>query len=530
MTESTIQAKAEPAHAQHAALTDAERTLLREHATRTTRSCAWLSPGHRSPRPMQMFRKSIRRLGRLEHELYHLRSGEPSDDLKVLYDSFRLIRTDIQDLHDGTKFLTKLPAVRTPTDESIPRAIVIARALLVATKDRLSEGEFLFFLDAVQRIEPLRLAELGGMLPALKLVLLERIADAGFKALEAFRRHRAEGASYDLARIIASLRLIGEIDWKEHLEQLSLVHRTLSGDPAGVYPRMEFESREAYRQQIERIAAHADIGEIELARRAVQMATDAEIPASAPEALRSRLRHAGYYLLDDAGSQELLHQAGYRPWFGASVQHLLRKYPDEIYIIGIEFVTLMTVVLLLMSLVRTHGGWGLIFSSLLLVIPATQAAVELMNYLATAILTPRPLPKVDFSQGVDASCATMVAIPTLLLNDRQIRDLVADLEVRYLVNRDANIFYALLTDLPDTAEPAGDEDHRVDLARRLIEDLNEKYASEPYGGFYLFHRHRIYNPREGAWMGWERKRGKLLDLNKLLRKVYDPFPVKAGDL
>ena len=124
----------------------------------------------------------------------------------------------------------------------------------------------------------------------------------------------------------------------------------------------------------------------------------------------------------------------------------------------------------------------------------------------------------------------MVAVPTLLINEKQIRQLVDDVEVRYLVNRDPNIYYALLTDLPDSAEPAEERDPRVDLAIRLIQGLNTKYHKEPYGGFYLFHRHRVYNPREGAWMGFERKRGKLLDLNQYLRGVFDPFPVKAGDL
>ncbi|MBV9156571.1 MAG: hypothetical protein JO097_09940 [Acidobacteriaceae bacterium] len=131
---------------------------------------------------------------------------------------------------------------------------------------------------------------------------------------------------------------------------------------------------------------------------------------------------------------------------------------------------------------------------------------------------------------MDPFCATMVAIPTLLLKEDQIRKLAGDLEVRYLVNRDPNIFFALLTDLPDAAEPAGHHDERIDLAIQLINDLNRKYAGEPFGGFYLFHRHRVYNPRQRAWMGWERKRGKLLDLNQLLRNIYDPFPVKTGDL
>ncbi|HMJ60918.1 MAG TPA: hypothetical protein VK493_04110, partial [Bryobacteraceae bacterium] len=295
-------------------------------------------------------------------------------------------------------------------------------------------------------------------------------------------------------------------------------------------PRMEFDSREAYRRRVARVAGHSDVNEIELARLAVRLAEEAKIERSAQEALRERLRHVGYYLVDETGSEELLQRIGYRRRAGASIQHAFHKFPDEIYIIGIEFVTLITVVVLIMSIVRTHGGRGVILGALLLILPATQAAVELMNYLVTSVLTPRGLPKLDFLKAVPPDCATMVAIPTLLINDKQIHQLVDYLEIRYLVNRDPNIFYALLTDLPDSQEPAGDKDRRVDLAIQLIEGLNRRYASEPHGGFYLFHRHRVYNPREGAWMGWERKRGKLLDLNQLLRNTFDPFPVKAGDL
>ncbi len=524
-----MQTEAHVAQMYRSALSDAEQNSLREHAMRAVRSCAWLPKRH-SGKAREMFVRGARQFSKLERELYNLRSGEPSEDLKLLYDNLRLVRAEVQDLQDAAKFLGRLPAVRTASEESIPRPIVLARALLAATKNRLTEVAFSFFIDAAQEIEPLRIAELGGMLPALKVVLLESISQTGFKALETFRAAGPDAVSYDIGRLLASLRLIGEIDWKEHLEQLSLVHRTLSLDPAGVYPRMDFESRELYRQAVERSAVHSDVSEIELARRAVEMAQQAQIPRSAANALRDRLRHVGYYLLDQAGSRELLHQAGYRPSFAASVQGLFRKYPDELYIIGIEFLTLITVVALLMRLVRTHGGEGLIISALLLILPATQAAVELMNHFVTVLLTPRPLPKLDFSHGVDGQSATMVAIPTLLLNEKQIHRLVGDLEVRYLVNRDPNIFYALLTDLPDTAEPAAEHDRRVDVAIALIEELNRKYANEPYGGFYLFHRHRVYNPREGAWMGWERKRGKLLDLNQLLRNGYDPFPVKTGDM
>lgn len=507
-----------------------ERAELREQATKAARSCAWVSGRHHSRRPRELYKSATSRLRALERDLYELSSDAPSEDLRWLYDNFRLIRTDAQALREMMRLLGRLPVVRTSSDESIPRCIVLARSLLAATKFQLTEEAFTFYLDAVQETEPLRLSELWGMLTALKLVLLEFIAERGRKALDAFLSDGLNAAPFDIGSLITSLRLIGEIDWRRTLERLSVVHRVLNLDPAGIYPRMDFESRERYRQRIAKIAGHSDLGEVEVARMAVTMAEEAVIDRQAPDALRDRLRHAGYYLLDRDGSDELLRRIGYRPSLGSYIERLFRRFPDEIYIIGIEFVTLITVVFLTLSVVKSNGGWGVIIGALLLILPATQAAVELMNYLVTSVLTPHALPKLDFSKAVDPACATMVAIPTLLINDKQIRQLVDDLEVRYLVNRDRNIFYALLTDLPDTAEPAGEQDRRIDLASQLIEELNRKYSAEPYGGFYLFHRHRVYNPREGTWMGWERKRGKLLDLNQLLRKVYDPFPVKAGDL
>ena len=294
--------------------------------------------------------------------------------------------------------------------------------------------------------------------------------------LDEFRKKGAKASIVGAADLVSSLRLIGDLDWKRPIEKLSLVHRILSDDPAGVYPRMDFESRELYRQAVEKIAPHSDVSEIELARRLVQTARDAVVRPGTSDALRDRLRHVGYYLMDETGGREFLHSIGYRPSIATSVQLLFHRFPDEVYIIGIELVTLITVVSLIMILVRSHDALGVIISGLLLIIPATQAAVELINYFVSAVLTPQPLAKLDFSSAVHPSCATMVAIPTLLINEKQIRQLVDDLEVRYLVNRDPNISYALLTDLPDTAEPTGDHDPRVDLAVSLINGLNEKYA------------------------------------------------------
>lgn len=519
--------KLEPQPVSKPVLTDADRELLREHARETARSCAWIGNA-RASRPRQIARSSFARLNQLENRLYSLKSDEPSDDLKWLYDNLRLVHSELQDLRESVRVLQKLPLVRTATEESIPRAIVLARGLVAACNYQLTEEAFSFYLDSVQEVEYLRLNELWGMLMALKLSLLELLSQRGNQAIDAFQAKGASAASFDIGRLIRSLRFIGERSWRDTLENLSLVHKIFLTDPSGTYPRMDSNSRQSYLSQIAKAAPSSDVGEIEMAKLVVRMAQEA---ANAQGALRDRAHHIGYYLIDGAGREDLFHRVNHRRNLGSLIQHLFRSYPDEIYIIGIEAVTLITVVVLITSLFRAQGSPGVILGALLLTLPATGAAVELMNYLVTTVLSPRALAKLDFSKGVDADCATMVAIPTLLINEKQIRQLIDDLEVRYLVNRDPNIFYALLTDLPDTAEPVTDEsDRRIDLAIQLIEELNERYRDEPYGGFYLFHRHRVYNPREGAWMGWERKRGKLLDLNQLLRGSFDPFPVKAGDM
>jgi hypothetical protein len=152
-----------------------------------------------------------------------------------------------------------------------------------------------------------------------------------------------------------------------------------------------------------------------------------------------------------------------------------------------------------------------------------------MNSLVTSLLPAQILPKLDFSDGLPDDCVTVVAIPTMLLNEKQVHKLVDDLEVRYFGNQDPNLHFALLTDLPDSSFEPNEDNPLIDLAAELIRKLNQKYAPEGMGTFFLLHRHRVYNPQERLWMGWERKRGKLMDLNNLLYGTFDSFPVKVGD-
>ena len=146
-------------------LADAEKASLREHATQAARACEWIANKRCAKKPRELFRHCARRLHEAPcGELFALKSGEPSDDLQWLYDNLRLVRTDIQDLESGTKILAKLPAVRTDEEDCVPRPVVLGRELLAGSDYRLTESNFFFFIQSVEEVEPLRLAELGAML------------------------------------------------------------------------------------------------------------------------------------------------------------------------------------------------------------------------------------------------------------------------------------------------------------------------------------------------------------------------------
>jgi hypothetical protein len=237
----------------------------------------------------------------------------------------------------------------------------------------------------------------------------------------------------------------------------------------------------------------------------------------------------GHYLIGK-GFPMLVTKTGYHPPPIERIRTVLRDQADFFYITGIQLITILCIAALVLIPLPHSTLVGVLIAALLLALPAMQCAVDLINSAITAIFDPEPMPKLDFSRGIPAECSTLVTVPTLLLNEDQVRDLVNDLEVRFLANRDPHLHFALLTDLPDSISKPREKDSNalVELAVQLIDRLNAKYASPRHGVFVLLHRHRIFNRMQGVWMGWERKRGKILDLNKLLKGEFDAFPIKAG--
>jgi hypothetical protein len=306
----------------------------------------------------------------------------------------------------------------------------------------------------------------------------------------------------------------------------------LRQDPAGAYAGMDFETRQAYRTKIAKIARYSDCTETQVAEHALKLASEGSRKTFSDPRMHQRFSHVGFYLIDK-GFPQLASRVNFNPTVPDRIRTFIRRNADDFYITGIELITIFFIAAALFPLLPNYPVFGrLAITFVLMLLPAMQCAVDLVNNSVTAIFDPEPLPKLDFAKGIPRECMTLVAVPTLLMNEKQVRELVNEIEVRFLANRDPNLHFVLLTDLPDSVSKphVDDSNPMVDLATRLINDLNTRYASPTNGSFLFLHRHRVFNVRQGVWMGWERKRGKLLDLNKLLIGEYDAFPIKAGRL
>lgn len=447
-----------------------------------------------------------------------------------IQDNARFLLSTVKEIRNTLKSLRDLPGLQPSPeqDEIVPRVYHIASSFLTAVEFRFAEEALGEYVTGVQQVVALEIGELRALKPLLQLASLEELGIAGGKlmAAPASGDGSPEIHSHLPSTIITSLRDISEMEWKEFFEATCIVDRILRSDPSGAYPWMDFESRELYRNAVSELARHTKLSETEVAKGAILCARKAkERKWGVNQRATDRRSSAGYYLMDH-GSLKLKRVIGYRPSLAKRISDLILGWPEVYYVAGVELTTLVAVFLLLWHL----GTVIPLIPGLLLLIPASQAAVGLMNQLTVRFVRPRRLPRLDFSGGIPDEFSTLVVVPSLLLNEKEVRHIVEALEVRYLGNRDPNLHFALLTDSPDASKPTDEHDDLVALCSSLVEQLNEKYAQEHGGGFFHLHRHRVYNPQENRWMGWERKRGKLLDLNKLILGREDNFPVKVGDL
>ena len=362
-------------------------------------------------------------------------------------------------------------------------------------------------------------ARLQAQEPAMAFVqtwVEQKLLEQGVTAtqlLEAAGRTAASN-QISIANSIVSLRFIGAMDWRDYVESLSVVEQILREDPTGMHASQDFATRDRYRHVIEDVAKGSSRSELAVAREAIVLAQTAAERLSTND----RTAHVGYYLIDH-GRHILERAVGCRLSWNRWASRACRHFRLFLYLGPILLLTALATSVMLFS----FGGFGLgdwryWFFAITGIIGASSLAVPLVNLLVTLVLPPRALPRMDFSRGIPSVHRTMVVVPTLLSSPQEIDDLLEALEIRYLGNRDPNLFFALLTDFRDAPERTlPDDDALLAHARAAIQALNETYREDRPCIFYLFHRPRAWNPYERVWMGYERKRGKLEQFNALLR-------------
>jgi cyclic beta-1,2-glucan synthetase len=457
-------------------------------------------------------------------------------DARILSGALSDIQLALLESKAAIQVTPKLPHVERPDEKlAIPRSYALAASFLHASEYAFDESSFAAFAIEVQEAVALEMFEVWNLRAFLELAILEQISNAlpGISLDKQDERPDPDGVSEPqesapspFASLVLSLQEVSELNWKLFFEAISQTEQILRSDPQGAYDRMDFETREAYRAVVTEFAKRSQSTEPEVARKAIALAQTESKEKLRNNGASNRRMHVGYYLMDN-GRTELKSLIGYRPPLSTRIRETVLRSPDYFYLIGIEVITLAAIVALL---ALTHTSTPGVLAVALFLVPAVECAVATMNLLAAALFKPKRLSRLDFLKGIPKECATVVAVPTLLASEEQVRHAVRGLEIRFLANRDANLHFSLLTDLPDSTQQFDETSAGLDaLCSDLIEKLNRKYAHEQKGTFSHLHRHRTYNVGEGVWMGWERKRGKLLEFNRFLLNQEDAFPVKAGN-
>ena len=372
---------------------------------------------------------------------------------------------------------------------------------------------------AVQLVQ--RLRDLDPKVGPILLWLDERLDAQGTTADEIVRAEHQDQTAMTITvrNIITSMRLISTFDWQNFFETVSLVDEILRN--GSNFADMDFATRDYYRRAIEDLSRGTSQSEIEIARLAVQRAQQST--ANAPGGKKDsddRQGDPGYYLIAE-GRLVFEHELGYRvPWN----RQLLRLYMRGAVPGYLGTILVATAAILSLPLVRASElgitPWRIVLLGLLAAIPASDLAIALIDRAVTDLVGPRRLPRLELRDGIPRNLRTMVVVPTLLTRQDLVKEQVERLEVHFLSNPDGNLRFALLSDWTDAAsESLPGDDELLAAAVDGIANLNKRHGPTPEGGerFFLFHRRRVWNECQRKWMGWERKRGKLHELNLLLR-------------
>ena len=427
-------------------------------------------------------------------------------------------------------FYDKLPAVSGPLGARAPRAYDIAQSIFGHLKSQFTLEHLVEFITQYQTAAPLRNAELWAMPSMLRLVCLRHLVDAVAEmdlrlALPLRLRPGpvTETAPVDrIAQAITDLIAIDGIKWPDFVDRVSCIEMELADDPAAIYAAMTFETRNRYRRVVEDLAWRSDKSEQDVARAVVDLARDADTA--------SRRAHVGYWLIGD-GLAQLEADLQCRVSWLAAFKRRLWRHRQKLYAAGLITLVGAAIGLSVAYLWRHDATWGQwVLGLTLSFLPATIPSVWFGHWIITRFSRPDVLPEMDFSKGIPPDYATAIVIPVIIASAAEVADIAQRIEVLRIANPDPVFRFVVLSDLADAQTETQAEDAKIEAALvDRITELNRRYTSDTSPPFVLLHRRRKYNPAEGCWMAWERKRGKIEDFNRfVLHEGKDAFDLFAG--
>ena len=507
-----------------------------------------------------------------------------------MLDNYYIIRQSLQQIKEDlpTSFYLQLPKLACGPFSGFPRIYALARAILSSQSMLFDSTDVINILKEFQVSVSLTMGELWALPIFMRYCLIEFLSHeltvtinptkppklpyyfSDFLITERATSNlddETDGtANNKIANIILSLRAIAELKWNDFFESVSCLEQTLRQDPARKYAQMDFKTRDQYRKEIETLSLSVNRNENEVAQQLIKLA----LAAGKNNDLNSlngnnEQVHIGEFLFGKSRA-EFEYQIGYKPARTERLKKWINIHNTGVYFSSIGFIAVLTLFLFLLIgfgifshtgttmsvLVPTLFKW-IIFSLLCVMMtnPTLTIATSLVNWLITLRIPPKYLPKLDYKDEIPDPFQTLVVIPAMITSRGDVDSLTQQLELHYLRNPEPGLSFAILTDFRDADTETLPEDIMLlQYAKASIEFLNRKYESLAPSGlssdgtlldqigyvprkkeplFYFLHRKRLWNASEHTWMGWERKRGKLFELNQLLRSEKNLTFITAPD-
>lgn len=356
-------------------------------------------------------------------------------------------------------------------------------------------------------------------LPYLE-ILEEQVNKMGMTISEAITKEHYDIAAskVSMGNSIISIKEILRVNFLDLFENINGVEEILKKDPANVYNKMDYKTKEDYRNKIKQISEKTKISEIYIANKVLELATKYQ-------GENIKKTHIGYYLIEE-GKRELLKELGVKNIRKKSNTQKSKKYIATINMFSIIFTLLFTLYLNYTS----KNIIVSIISGIVLYIPISQMFMQIVNYVLSKKVKPKLMPKLDFSKGIPEEYSTFVVIPTIINSKEKVKELFKKLEVYYLANKSENIYFALLGDCTSSKNKEEKIDEEIiKVGLEEVEKLNKKYKNllEENNKFYFLYRNRTWNAGEKSFLGWERKRGLLCQFNDFIVNGVNSFRVNT---